>query len=94
MSAHPTVKVKDLGMVEYQRAHDLQRRLVEQREAGAIEDCLLMLQHPHVFTRGRKSRDESDLLDPGNVSIVSLKGCLYRIRIAALFKTIIRRLND
>lgn len=73
MSSRPAVKIKDLGIVEYQKAHDLQKRLVEQREAGAIEDCLLMLQHPHVFTRGRKARDESDLLNPGNVSVVRVE---------------------
>ncbi|HIA00319.1 MAG TPA: hypothetical protein EYN66_00115, partial [Myxococcales bacterium] len=73
MSALPDVKVKDLGVIEYQKAHDLQKRLVEQREAGAIDDCLLMLEHPHVFTRGRKARDKSDLLNPGNISVVSVE---------------------
>jgi lipoate-protein ligase B len=67
------VKVIDLGLIDYQKAHDLQQRLVEQREAAAVGDCLLLVQHPHVFTRGRKSRDESDILAPGNVPLISVE---------------------
>jgi lipoyl(octanoyl) transferase len=43
-----------LGSVPYRQAWDLQRSLVEQVRAGAAEDTLLLLEHPHVYTMGRK----------------------------------------
>jgi lipoyl(octanoyl) transferase len=44
--------VRRLGVVPYDQALDLQRRLVEERRAGHITDTLLLLQHPHVLTLG------------------------------------------
>src|SRR4051812_18381395 len=44
-----------LGLVEYREAHDLQERLRAARQAGAIPDTLLLLEHPPVYTRGRRS---------------------------------------
>jgi lipoate-protein ligase B len=44
-----------LGRVEYRAAHDLQERLRTARQAGAIPDTLLLLEHPPVYTRGRRS---------------------------------------
>ncbi len=47
-----------LGTVEYLRARSLQDALVRQVHDGDSPDTLLLLEHPHVFTRGRLSRDE------------------------------------
>jgi lipoyl(octanoyl) transferase len=44
-----------LGVVEYRAAHELQERVREARLAGAIPDTLLLLEHPPVYTRGRRS---------------------------------------
>lgn len=52
-----------LGTVEYLRARALQDALVRQVHDGDSPDTLLMLEHPHVFTRGRLGRDEH-LLTP------------------------------
>jgi lipoyl(octanoyl) transferase len=52
-----------LGSVEYREAHDLQERLRAARQAGAIPDTLLLLEHPPVYTRGRRS--EADELGMG-----------------------------
>ena len=41
-----------LGIVPYQQAWQLQRRLAEARVAGEIGDCLLLLEHPPVYTLG------------------------------------------
>jgi lipoate-protein ligase B len=46
-----------LGVVEYREAHDLQERVRAARQAGAIPDTLLLLEHPPVFTRGRRAGD-------------------------------------
>jgi lipoate-protein ligase B len=44
-----------LGRLEYREALDLQRRLRAARQAGALPDTLLLLEHPPVYTRGRRS---------------------------------------
>ncbi len=52
-----------LGMVEYLRARALQDTLVGEVHDGTSPNTLLLLEHPHVFTRGRLGRDEH-LLTP------------------------------
>ena len=52
-----------LGNVEYLRARQLQDELVNLVHDGLSPDTLLLLEHPHVYTRGRLSRDEH-LLTP------------------------------
>jgi lipoyl(octanoyl) transferase len=44
-----------LGRIEYREALELQRRLRSARHAGAIPDVLLLLEHPPVYTRGRRT---------------------------------------
>jgi lipoyl(octanoyl) transferase len=44
-----------LGQVEYREAGALQERLRERRQADAIGDVLLLLEHPPVYTRGRRT---------------------------------------
>lgn len=57
------MRVVDLGLVDYEDAWALQHRLVEQRLADEIPDTLVLLEHPHVVTLGRRGRPE-DVLDP------------------------------
>jgi lipoate-protein ligase B len=47
--------VCQLGRLEYREALDLQHRLRDARQAGAIGDVLLQLEHDPVYTRGRRS---------------------------------------
>src|SRR5258708_21900601 len=51
-----TALVVDIGMVEYDAAWELQRRLVAARKAGAVPDVLLLCEHPHVITLGRNGK--------------------------------------
>ena len=44
-----------LGVVEYRDALALQRRLRTARQAGDVPDVLLLLEHPPVYTRGRRT---------------------------------------
>lgn len=46
------------GTVPYAEARELQRRIEARRQAGEIPDVLLLLEHPPVYTRGRRSRPE------------------------------------
>ena len=43
-----------LGVVEYREAHALQERLRTARRSGRVSDTLLLLEHPPVYTRGRR----------------------------------------
>ena len=44
-----------LGVVEYGEALELQERVRAARQAGAVPDVLLLLEHPPTYTRGRRS---------------------------------------
>ena len=58
--------VNDLGLIGYAEACDLQKRVVVARQAGLIEDVLLLCEHPHVITLGRSGK-RSNLLAGENV---------------------------
>jgi lipoate-protein ligase B len=47
--------VVQLGIVPYREALELQLRLRELRQADEIGDTLLLLEHPPVYTRGRRT---------------------------------------
>jgi lipoyl(octanoyl) transferase len=46
------------GIVPYEEAREAQRRLAERRRREEIADVLLLLEHPPVYTRGRRSSPE------------------------------------
>jgi lipoyl(octanoyl) transferase len=46
------------GTVPYRDAWDMQLRLAERRGAGAIPDVLMLLEHPPVYSRGRRTKPE------------------------------------
>jgi lipoyl(octanoyl) transferase len=48
----------DIGLIGYAEAYALQKRIVAARKADAIEDVLLLCQHPHVITQGRNGKRE------------------------------------
>ncbi|HLL86556.1 MAG TPA: lipoyl(octanoyl) transferase LipB [Thermoleophilaceae bacterium] len=47
--------VGNAGRVAYREAVALQERLRAARQAGAIPDALLLLEHPPVYTKGRRT---------------------------------------
>ena len=47
-----------LGVVDYAEALELQRRLHRQVVDGSLPDLLLLLEHPHVYTLGRRGKEE------------------------------------
>jgi lipoyl(octanoyl) transferase len=58
----PTLKplsVRRLGRFSYADGLELQARLVAERQAGAIPDTLLLLEHDPVVTLGRNARIEN-----------------------------------
>jgi lipoyl(octanoyl) transferase len=59
----PELWVSQLGLVPYDEALELQRRLRDRRAAGEIPDQLLVLEHPPVYTKGKRT-EASDLPMP------------------------------
>ena len=55
--------VIQLGLVPYQEAWGIQLRLHDQVASGRRADTLVLLEHPHTFTIGRRGRDEDILID-------------------------------
>jgi lipoate-protein ligase B len=47
--------VAHLGRLPYREAVELQERVRERRQAGEIPDALLVLEHPPVYTKGRRT---------------------------------------
>ena len=43
------------GQVPYEEAREAQKRLEAARQAGEVPDLLLLLEHPPVYTKGRRS---------------------------------------
>lgn len=56
---HPSSSLawRHLGTVPYREALSIQRELCARRQADEIPDTLLLLEHPPVYTRGRRSLD-------------------------------------
>lgn len=49
----------DLGFMDYGKVWKLQTELVKKRANHEIPDALIIVEHDHVYTVGRKYRDES-----------------------------------
>ena len=60
-SAEP-VEVRQLGRVGYDEAWQIQRELVDRRVAGG-PDTLLLLEHPSVYTAGRRTEPHERPVD-------------------------------
>ncbi len=46
------------GLVPYEEARSLQKRIEAARQAGEVPDVLLLLEHPPVYTKGRRAQPE------------------------------------
>lgn len=64
-----------LGLVDYLKAWDAQRRLAQARRQGHITDGLLLLEHPHTYTVGRSGQSGHVLID--EQAMASLGAALY-----------------
>ena len=54
-AARSELWVASAGRVPYRQALGLQERLRVARQAGAVPDALLLLEHPPVYTKGRRT---------------------------------------
>jgi lipoyl(octanoyl) transferase len=61
-TAATPIEVRQLSSIEYREAWDLQRSLVDARVAGG-PDMLLLLEHPSVYTAGRRTQPHERPVD-------------------------------
>ncbi|MBI2855819.1 MAG: lipoyl(octanoyl) transferase LipB [Chloroflexi bacterium] len=52
-----------LGVTDYPEAWKLQQSIASQRWEGLLPDTLMLLEHPHTYTLGRRGRREDVLLE-------------------------------
>ncbi|HEV8563385.1 MAG TPA: lipoyl(octanoyl) transferase LipB [Actinomycetota bacterium] len=52
------------GLIPYAVANDAMHELADRRLAGEIPDAVLLLEHPHVFTAGRRAKPDELLWSP------------------------------
>src|SRR5689334_17914665 len=60
--------VQRLGRVDYETALAIQKETESAVKNGSQPDTLLLLEHPHTFTIGRRGDSSSILLDPEQLS--------------------------
>ncbi|QWF20429.1 lipoyl(octanoyl) transferase LipB [Nocardioides sp. LMS-CY] len=66
------LKFEDVGLVDYLAAWDLQRDLHERVADGDRPDTVLLLEHPAVFTAGKRTELHERPLDPGGAPVVDV----------------------
>lgn len=57
-----------LGRVAYRPAFELQQIVAQLRAEKKLPDTLLLLEHEHVYTLGRRAPEEEILLDPDSLA--------------------------
>ncbi|MBP2193832.1 lipoyl(octanoyl) transferase LipB [Nocardia goodfellowii] len=68
------IVVEDLGLIDYHSAWDLQRTIAAERAEGLGSDRLLLLEHPSVYTAGRRTEAEDLPIDGSPVVQVDRGG--------------------
>jgi len=65
---HRTLQVERLGLVDYAAALEIQKRTERAVLTGAQPDTLLLLEHPHTLTLGRRSSADGILVSDETLS--------------------------
>ncbi|MCS4535458.1 lipoyl(octanoyl) transferase LipB [Corynebacterium sp. HS2168-gen11] len=56
-ASHQPAEIQRLGTVDYQHAWQLQAKLAKARAAEEIPDTILVLEHPSIYTAGKRTQD-------------------------------------
>ncbi len=66
-------RVLDLGRREYGEVWKLQQELVAARQADAIADTLVLVEHPDVITLGRRPSSQANVVAPGDIPVFEIE---------------------
>lgn len=72
-----SVNLLDFGLCDYEKAWEIQKELHQKRVNGEVEDTFIFVEHPHVYTLGKKGKEENFKV---NIEFLKSKGIpVYRI---------------
>ena len=74
-SQEPVCQYRDLGLMPFGAAWDLQQELVARRKRGEIPDQLLFVEHPHVITLGRNAKRQNVLVSESELERLGIELC-------------------
>jgi lipoyl(octanoyl) transferase len=66
-------QILDLGTAPFRDAWARQLALVDARQRDEVPDTLVLVEHPHVFTFGRRRESAQNVLAPGDVEVVEVE---------------------
>ena len=66
-------RILNLGTADYREVWAKQLELVEARQIGKAPDTLIVVEHPHVFTLGRRRDSQQNVLAPGDVPVIEIE---------------------
>jgi lipoyl(octanoyl) transferase len=66
-------RVEDLGSRGYDETRSYQLELVAARQRDEAPDTLIVVEHPHVFTLGRRRESAGNVLAPGDVPVIEIE---------------------
>lgn len=79
----PELALVDLGTCDYRKAWALQRALVGNltddrgRDQAPVQSpgqsTLILVEHPHVYTLGRRAKDRANVVAPGKVPVIQVE---------------------
>lgn len=72
-SQEPVCQYRDLGLMPFGGAWDLQQELVAKRKRGEIPDQLLFVEHPHVITLGRNAKRQNVLVSESELERLGIE---------------------
>lgn len=67
-SAVDALQIRDLGLADYREVLLLQQQLNQQRQAGAIGEMILIVEHPPVITLGARRSANKLLIEPDELT--------------------------
>ncbi len=67
------IELVDWGTLAYEESLERQRDLVRKRQDDECGDMLISVEHPHVFTLGRRREAQGNVLAPGDVPVVEIE---------------------
>ncbi|GAB2982038.1 lipoyl(octanoyl) transferase LipB [Nocardioides montaniterrae] len=62
----------DLGLVDYEAAWELQRSVHAEVAGGSRDDTVLLLEHPPVYTAGKRTDPWERPADPGGAKVIDV----------------------
>jgi len=71
-TVNPDLEIHDLGLQAFEKIHQLQKKWLEMRIQDEIPDRLILVEHPPVFTLGRKFQAQN-LLDAQDIPVFQVE---------------------